>query len=71
MQKDDLLKAELGARPQKVTDDELRAQIPNGDYTQTQPVTLYTEALKNKADMMSAGVGPNPFAKTSGLTQPV
>ena len=45
--------------------------MPQGDYTQTQPVTIYTEALKNKAVMMSAHTGANPFAKTSGLTQPV
>jgi len=51
-----------------VTDDELKKQIPSGDYTQTQPITLYTEALKNKHVIMSSTVGPNPFAKSSGFS---
>ena len=40
---------QFGVRQQKVTDDELVAQIPKGDYAVQQPISLYTEALKNKA----------------------
>merc|ERR1719326_261378 len=58
-------------RTQNHTDEELRAKIPCGDYTQTRPVTLYTEALERKNTYMSAATGPNPFARTSGMTQPV
>ena len=58
-------------RTQKATDDELRQRIPQGDYTQQRPVTIYTEALERKNFYMSAATGPNPFAKTSGLTQPL
>ena len=47
---------------------ELMNRIPQGDYTQTQPVTIYTEALENKNFYMSAATGANPFAKTSGFT---
>lgn len=61
----------FGRRSQFITDDELKRQIPAGDYTQTHPITIYTEALKNKHVIMSATVGPNPFAKSSGFTQPV
>lgn len=58
-------------RTSKATDDELRARIPTGDYTQTRPVTIYTEALERKNTYMSAATGPNPFAKSSGFTQPL
>jgi Ca2+-binding EF-hand superfamily protein len=61
----------FGRRTQKTTDEELKRQIPEGDFSQTQPVTVYTEALRTKAVMISASTGPNPFAKTSGFTQPV
>lgn len=73
MGKDEELTVEhgFGRRTQKQTDDELRREIPEGDFSQTQPVTVYTEALRTKAVMMSASTGPNPFAKTSGFTQPV
>ena len=47
---------------------ELMNRIPQGDYTQTQPVTIYTEALENKNFYMSAATGANPFGKTSGFT---
>ena len=57
-------------RTAKATDDELRQRIPQGDYTQTRPVTIYTEALERKNTYMSAATGPNPFAKSSGFTQP-
>lgn len=60
-----------GRRTQTKTDAELRREIPEGDFSQTMPVTVYTEALRTKAVMMTASTGPNPFAKTSGFTQPV
>lgn len=34
-------------------------------------MTVYTEALERKNTYMSAATGPNPFARTSGLTQPL
>lgn len=58
-------------RTAKATDDELRQRLPQGDYSQARPVTIYTEALERKNTYMSAALGPNPFAKTSGLTQPL
>ncbi len=35
----------FGERTQKASDKELIRQIPEGDYTQTQPITLYTDAI--------------------------
>ena len=61
----------FGRRTQKATDEELKRDIPEGDFSQTMPVTVYTDALRTKAVMMTASTGPNPFAKTSGFTQPV
>lgn len=61
----------FGKRTAKMTDEELYQRVPKGDYTQARPVTLYTEALERKNFYMSAGTGPNPFAKTSGFTQPL
>lgn len=61
----------FATRTQLVTNEELLQRMPVGDFTQVQPITIYTEALKNKHVMMSAATGANPFAKTSGLTQPV
>jgi hypothetical protein len=58
-------------RTQLSTDEELRDRVPAGDYTQQRPVTIYTEALERKNTYMSAACGPNPFARTSGMTQPV
>ena len=58
-------------RTAKATDEELRQRSPQGDYTQTRPVTIYTEALERKNTYMSAATGPNPFAKSSGFTQPL
>ncbi len=58
-------------RTTKATDNELAQRVPQGDYTQTRPVTIYTEALERKNTYMSAATGPNPFARTSGLTQPL
>lgn len=72
-QRDQQLIVEQGLwrRTQNFTDEELRAKVPAGDYTQTNPVTIYTEALERKNTYMSASTGPNPFARTSGMTQPV
>jgi hypothetical protein len=58
----------LWRRTQHLTDEELRAKVPTGDYTQTMPVTIYTEGLERKNNYMSASTGPNPFARTSGMT---
>ena len=58
-------------RTAKAADAELLQRVPQGDYTQTRPVTIYTEALERKNTYMSAATGPNPFARTSGLTQPL
>jgi len=58
-------------RTQLAADGELASRVPQGDYTQTRPVTIYTEALERKNTYMSASTGPNPFAKTSGMTQPL
>ena len=49
----------------------LKAKVPKGDYTQTQPVTFYTEHLEQKNYYQSASTGLNPFARTCGLTQTV
>ena len=61
----------MNRRQQLAADSELRARVPQGDYTQTRPVTIYTEALERKNTYMSAATGPNPFARTSGFTQPL
>lgn len=58
-------------RSAQYTDAELRARVPTGDYTQTRPVTIYTEAIERKNTYMSAATGPNPFAVTRGFTQPL
>lgn len=58
-------------RQAQCSDEELRARVPVGDYTQTRPVTIYTEALERKNTYMSAATGPNPFAVTRGFTQPL
>ena len=71
--RDEQLIVETGMyrRGAKYTDEELRARVPCGDYTQTRPVTIYTEALERKNTYMSAATGPNPFAVTRGFTQPL
>ena len=61
----------MNRRQQLAADGELVRRVPQGDYTQTRPVTIYTEALERKNTYMSAATGPNPFAKTSGFTQPL
>jgi len=58
-------------RTSKATDAELLQRIPQGDYTQARPVTIYTEALERKNTYMSAATGPNPFSRSSGMTQPL
>lgn len=70
--RDELLMVEhgFGKRAPKTTDEELAMRLPQGDYTQTRPVTIYTEHLERKNFYMSAATGGNPFARTSGLTQP-
>jgi hypothetical protein len=71
--KDELLMVEhgFGSIAPKGTNDELQGRVPKGDYTQTQPITIYTEAIERKNFYMSAGTGTNPFARTSGFTQPL
>ena len=61
----------MNRRTQLAADSELVRRVPQGDYTQTRPVTIYTEALERKNTYMSAATGTNPFAKTSGFTQPL
>lgn len=56
---------------QKALDHELRGRVPKGDYHITKPVTVYTEAIERKNFPISAATGPNPFAKSSGFTQPL
>jgi len=72
-QRDDQLIVESGMwrRTQKGTDDELKERIPAGDYDKQVPVTFYTEHLDRKNVYGSASTGPNPFAITRGMTQPV
>jgi hypothetical protein len=71
--RDDQLIVETGMwhRTQKASDEELKERIPQGDYTKTNPVTIYTEALERKNVYMTASTGPNPFSVTRGMTQPV
>jgi len=71
--RDELLLVEhgTGRRLQKQPDQEIWQRVPKGDYTQTQPVTIYTQALENKTQYMSGATGVNAFARTSGFTQPL
>jgi len=71
--RDELLLVEhgYGRRLQKQPDNEIWQKVPKGDYTQTQPVTIYTQALENKTQYMSGATGVNAFARTSGFTQPI
>lgn len=57
--------------PVKALDHELRARVPKGDYHVTRPVTIYTESIERKNIPISAATGPNPFARSSGFTQPL
>ena len=56
---------------QKALDYELKYRVPKGDYHVSKPVTIYTEALERKNFPISAATGPNPFARSSGFTQPL
>ena len=69
--KDEQLVVEHGTwrRRQKQPDDEILQKVPQGDYTVQQPTTIWTQNLARKNFYGSASVGPNPFAKTSGMTQ--
>jgi len=58
-------------RTQKYTEEELKQRIPQGEYTKTAPITIYTENLERKNFYGSASTGPNPFGITRGFTQPV
>lgn len=71
--RDDQLIVESGMyrRTQKATDAELRQRLPQGDYTVQKPVSVYTEGMERKNFQCSASTGPNPFARTSGFTQPL
>lgn len=71
--RDDQLRVETGMwrRTQKAADAELQQRVPQGDYTKTTPVTIYTEALERKNFYGSAATGQNPFGVTRGFTQPV
>ena len=70
--KDEQLVVEHGTwrRLQRATDDELAARVPKGDYTVQVPVTHWTHNLQRKNYYMSAATGPNPFAKSCGMTLP-
>jgi hypothetical protein len=48
--RDELLLVEhgYGRRLQKQPDQEIWSKVPKGDYTQTMPVTIYTQALEKK-----------------------
>ena len=50
---------------------DLKDHVPKGNYTETQPITFYTEHLERKNYYKSASLGLNPFGKTSGFTQTV
>ena len=49
-QRDEQLIVETGMyrRTQKYTDEELKNRIPKGEYQNTMPVSIYTEALERK-----------------------
>ena len=70
-EKDELLVVEhcTWRRLQKCPDEELWMRIPKGNYLEQQPVTIWTHSLERKNFYMSAGVGLNPFSRTSGMTQ--
>jgi len=66
-----LVETKLGARLPKTSVEELKKNLPKGHYAAVQPVTFYTQHLENKNFYMSAATGPNPFAKSSAMTQTV
>lgn len=61
----------MRSRDEKERLKELKERLPKGHYTETQPITFYTEHLDRKSFYKSAGIGLNPFARTSGFTQRV
>lgn len=60
----------FGRRTQKTSDEDLDKRLPKGDYTQTRPVTIYTDGLERKNFYMSAATGTNAFSRTNGITTP-
>ena len=49
--------------------EDAKAEVPEGHYSQTRPVTFYTEHLGKKNFYQSPSIGHNPFARTCGMTQ--
>ena len=66
-----LVETKLGQRQPKSDIAVLKEQVPKGHYLSTQPITFYTHHLEKKNYYMSAAMGPNPFARCCGMTQPV
>lgn len=66
-----LVETKLGERKPKSDPKELMEKIPKVPYTAAQPITFYTHHMERKNYYMSAGTGPNPFARSCGMTQPV
>lgn len=64
---EEVIEAQLG-KPE-IDTKKLQEMLPKGHYTVTEPVTFYTQHLERKNFYMSAATGPNPFAKSSGMTQ--
>lgn len=58
-------------RKPKTDVEQLMEKIPKAHYSEAQPITFYTQHLERKNYYMSASTGPNPFARTCGMTQPV
>lgn len=58
-------------RQPKTNIKDLAEKVPKVHYSAAQPITFYTQHLEKKNYYMSAGTGPNPFARTCGMTQPV
>lgn len=61
--------AKVGLGESEVDRRRLQEMLPKGHYSVTEPVTFYTQHLERKNFYMSAATGPNPFAKSSGVTQ--
>jgi hypothetical protein len=67
-QRDADMLADFGllGRPQLHTDKELKELLPNLNYAAEQPITFYTEKLKDGTFYMSAADGDtNPFGKNN------
>jgi hypothetical protein len=63
------IKPTLKSGESEIDRKKLQEMLPKGHYTVTEPVTFYTQHLDRKNFYMSAATGPNPFAKSSGMTQ--